>query len=103
MARKVTAHPERCFNALIIPGKLILRLITHAFVKALRRFVDRAHFEDDAKDSGHDGAFFEPLEKLASNAFSSKTGSHREEIQVRVIVAITHDPKTDDTLVNSRD
>jgi hypothetical protein len=62
-------------------------------IKELGSFVPRAHFESDLEYARDDSAFLEPLEKLASDAGSSIRRSHRKKVQVRVVVAVTHDCK----------
>src|SRR5262245_4510706 len=102
-ATQISAHPKRCFYALIVTGQLKERAITHALIKKLCSFVSRAHFQGDAEYARDDGAFFEPLEKLASDACSSVGRSHSQKVQMRVVVAVAHDRKTSDVFLNAGD
>src|SRR5262245_43641670 len=102
-AGQISAHPKRCFDALIVTGKLKERAITHALIKKLCSFVSRAHFQGDTEYARDDGAFLEPLKKLASHACSSVGRSHSQKVQVRVVVAVAHDRKTSDVFLNAGD
>jgi hypothetical protein len=102
-AGQISAHPKRCLYALIVTGKLKERAIAHALIKKLCSFVCRADFQGDAEYARDDGAFLEPLEKLASDACSSIGRSHSKKVQMRVVVAVAHDRKTSDVFVNAGD
>src|SRR5262245_7100250 len=102
-AGQISAHPKRGLYALIVTGKLKERAIAHALIKKLCSFVSRAHFQGDAEYPRDDGAFLEPLEKLASHACSSVGRSHSQKVQMRVVVAVAHDRKTSDVIVNAGD
>jgi hypothetical protein len=88
---------------LIVAGKLNQRAIAHALIEELGSFVLRAHFQGDAEYAGYDGAFLEPLEKLASDACSSIRRSHGEKVQVRVVVSVAHDRKPGNVIVTTCD
>ena len=69
------------------------RAIPRAFVKSwVPSFL--AHFE--ANSPRDDRAFLEPLEKLARNPYSSLGRRDREEVKVRIVIAVTHDRKPND-------
>jgi hypothetical protein len=53
---------------LVVAGKVNEGAIAHALIEELGSFVLRAHFQGDAEYARYDGAFLEPLEKLASDA-----------------------------------
>jgi hypothetical protein len=53
---------------LVVAGKLNERAIAHSLIEELRSIVQGAHFQGDAEYARYDGAFLEPLEKLASDA-----------------------------------
>ena len=92
-AGQISAHAKRCLNTLIVAGKLKQYAVTHLTIKELGFFIARAHFEIDVKYACYDGAFFEPLKQLAADAVSSIGRSDSEKVQVRVVVAVTHDGK----------
>src|SRR5215510_6837473 len=98
---QISAHPKRCLYALIVTGKLKERAIAHALIKKLCSFVSRAHFQGVGEYARDDGAFLEPLKKLASHACSSVGRSHSQKVQVRVVVAVAHDRKTGDVFLNA--
>ena len=100
---QISAHPKRRLYALIVTGELKERAITHALIKKLCSFVSRADFQGDAEYARDDGAFLEPLKKLASHTRSSVGRSHRQKVQMRIVVAIAHDRKTSDVFVNAGD
>src|SRR5215510_220951 len=100
---QISAHPKRCFYALIVAGELKERAIAHALIKKLCSFVLRAHFQGDAEYACDDGAFLEPLKKLASDPCSSVGRSHSQKVQMRVVVAVAHDRKTSDVFLNASD
>src|SRR5215475_2501617 len=102
-AGQISAHPKRGLYALIVTGKLKERAIAHALIKKLCSFVSRAHFQGDAEYARDDGAFLEPLKKLAAHACSSIGRSHRQKVQMRVIVAVAHDRKTGDVFLDAGD
>src|SRR5215831_17283480 len=102
-AGQISAHPKRRLYALIVTGKLKERAIAHAPIKKLCSFVSRADFQGDAEYACDDGAFLEPLKKLASDACSSVGRSHRQKVQMRVVAAVAHDRKTSDGFVNAGD
>ena len=102
-AGQISAHPKRRLYALIVTGELKKRAITHALIKKLCSFVSRADFQGDAEYARDDGAFLEPLKKLASHTRSSVGRSHRQKVQMRVVVAVAHDRKTSDVFVNAGD
>ena len=56
------------------------RAIAHALIEGLCSWVPRTHFQGDGEYARYDGAFLEPLNKLASNAESSVGRSDSEEI-----------------------
>jgi hypothetical protein len=53
---------------LVVAGKVHERVIAHTLIEELGSFVPRAHFQGDAEYARYDGAFLEPLKKLASDA-----------------------------------
>jgi hypothetical protein len=53
---------------LVVAGKVNERAIAQTLIEELCSFVPRAHFQGDAEYPRYDGAFLEPLEKLASDA-----------------------------------
>jgi len=79
------------------------RAIAQALIEELGSFVLRAHFQGDVEYARHDGAFLEPLEKLASDACSSIGRSHGEEVQVCVVVSVAHDRKPGNLIVITGD
>jgi hypothetical protein len=88
---------------LVVAGKVNERAIAHTLIEELGSFIPGAYFQRDAEYARYDGAFLEPLKKLASDAQSSKGRSHSEKVQVCVVVAITHDRKPGNFLVNACD
>ena len=101
--RQLSAHPKRCLDTLVIAGKVNEGTITHTLVEELGSFVPRAHFQGDAEYSRYNGAFLEPLKKLASDACSSIGRSHCQKVQVCVVVSVTHDRKPSNVIVNACD
>src|SRR5262245_12225095 len=101
--RQISAHPKRCLNTLVVTGKVNEDAITHTLIEELSPFVSRAHFQGDAEYSRYDGAFLEPLKKLASDACSSIGRSHSEKVQVCVVVSVAHDCKPSNVMVNPCD
>jgi len=79
------------------------RAIAHTLIKEMGSFVPRAHFQGNAEYARDDGAFFEPLEKLASDACSSIRRSHSEKVQVCVVISVAHDRKPGNVTVNACD
>jgi len=53
---------------LIVAGKVSERAIAHTLIEKLGSFVPGAHLQADAEHASYDGAFLEPLKKLASDA-----------------------------------
>jgi hypothetical protein len=102
-ARQIPAHPKRCLNTLVVAGKVSERAIPHTPIEELCSFVPRAHFQIDLEYARYDGAFLEPLEKLAPEPCSSIGRSHGEKVQVRVVVSVAHDRKPGNVTVNARD
>ena len=102
-ARQVSAHAKRCLDTLVVAGELNEGAIAHALIKEPGPLVFLAHFQGDAEYARDDGAFFEPLEQLPSDARPSIRRSHGEKIQVRVIVAVAHDRETGNVPANTRD
>jgi hypothetical protein len=92
-ARQISTHAERRLAALVVAGKMTERAIAQTLIKELGSFVLRAHFERDPEYARYDGAFLEPLEKLASDAGSSVGRSHGEKVQVCVVISVTHNCK----------
>jgi hypothetical protein len=101
LAGQISAHPKRCLYALVVTGKLKESAITHALIKKLCSFVPRAHFQGDVEYARDDGAFFEPLKQLASDACSSVGRRHSQEVQMCVVVAVAHDREPRDVFVNT--
>ena len=101
--RQLSAHPKRCLDTLVIAGKVNEGAITHTLVEELGSFVPRAHFQGDAEYARYDGAFLEPLKKLASDACSSIGRSHSQKVQVCVVVSVAHDRKPSNVIVNACD
>ena len=102
-ARQISAHAQCCLNTLVVTGKVNEHAIAHALIEELGSFVPGAHFQSDAEYARYNGAFLEPIEQLASDACSSIRGSHREKIQVRVVVSVAHDRKPRNVIVNACD
>src|SRR5262245_35683112 len=102
-AGQISAYPKRRLYALIVTGELKERSITHALIKKLCSFVSCADFQGDAEYVCDDGAFLELLKKLVSDIRSSVGRSHRQKVQMRVVVAVAHDRKTSDVFVNAGD
>ena len=102
-ARQISAHADRCLTALVVAGKVTERAIAQTLIKELRPFVPGTHFQGDPEYARDDGAFLEPLEKLASDAGSSIGWSHREKIQVCVVIFIAHDSKPGNFFADTSD
>jgi len=88
---------------LVVTGKVNERTIAHTLIEEVGSFVLGAHFQGDAEYARYDGAFLEPLKKLASDACSSIGRSHSEKVQVCVVVSVAHDRKPSNVLVNACD
>ncbi|HYT54869.1 MAG TPA: hypothetical protein VEQ38_09160 [Verrucomicrobiae bacterium] len=67
-ARQISAHPERCLNTLVVAGKVNEHAVAHTLIEELSSFIPGAYFQSDAEYARYDGAFLEPLKKLASDA-----------------------------------
>jgi hypothetical protein len=79
------------------------RAIAQTLIKELGSFVPLPHFQGDVEYARYDGAFLEPLKKLASDARSSIRRSHREKVQVCNVVSVAHDRKANNFTVNACD
>jgi hypothetical protein len=101
--RQISGHPERGLNTLVVAGKLSERAIAQTLVEELGSLVPGPHFQGDPEYACDDGAFLEPLEKLAPDACPSIPRNHREKVQVRVVIAVAHDRKPGNPIVNARD
>jgi hypothetical protein len=102
-ARQISAHAERRLAALVVAGKMTERAIAQTLIKELSAFVPRAHFEGDPEYAPDDSAFLQPLEKLASDAGSSIRRSHREKVQVCIVISVTHDCKPGNFFADTSD
>ena len=102
-ARQISAHAERCLNTLVVTGKVSEHVIAHTLIEELCSFVPGAHFQVDVEYAGYEGAFLEPLEELATDTFASIRRSHGEQVQVRGVVSVAHDPKPRNPIVNACD
>jgi len=67
-ARQIPAHAERCLNTLVVAGKVNEHAIAHTLIEKLGSSIPGAYFQRDAEYARYDGAFLEPLKKLASDA-----------------------------------
>jgi hypothetical protein len=97
------AHALRRLNPLVVTGKVNEGAIAHAPIEELRSLVAGANFQGYPEYARYDGAFLEPLKKLASDPCSSIRRSHSEKIQVCDVVSVAHDPKARNVIVNARD
>src|ERR1044071_8790773 len=103
LAAKIATHAQGCFDTLIVTGKLKQSAITHALVETLCALVARAHFQRDVKRAADPRAFFEPFEKSTADTETAVAWRHREQIQMRVVVAIAHDREASDALTDARE
>jgi hypothetical protein len=77
------------------------RAIAHTLIEEPGFFVLRAHFEGNGEYARYHGAFFEPLEKSASDAGSSIGRRHGKKVQVCVVVSVPHNRKPNNVLANA--
>jgi hypothetical protein len=99
--RQIPPHPERGLGSLIITRNEIQPVITHPLIELLGRTVAFSNLQGDAKNSRHRGTLLEPLQKLLSNAEVPVWWRDGEQVQMRVVLAVTHDGKADNS-VSSR-
>lgn len=95
-ARRTTyfpLHTQRCLHALIITGNVIKRVIAHSLIEEPGAIVAGAYLQCDAGDAGNNRTLFEPLKKLSSATQAPVWRNHSKEVQVRPIIAVTHDSK----------
>jgi len=100
--RQIPPHPERGLGSLIITGNEIQPVITHPLIELLGRTVAFSNLQGDAKNSRHRGTLLEPLQKLLSNAEAPVWWRDGEQVQMRVVVAVTHDGKADNPSLKPR-
>jgi hypothetical protein len=88
---------------LVVAGKANERAVAHTLIEKLGSLVPRAHLEGYTEYARYNGAFLEPLKKLASDTRASIRRRHREKVQVCVVVAVAHDRKPGIVPVNACD
>jgi len=53
---------------LVVAGKVNEHAVAHTLIEELSSFIPGAYFQSDVEYARYDGAFLEPLKKLASDA-----------------------------------
>src|SRR6476646_1657713 len=100
--RQIPPHSERGLSSFIVARNEIQPVITHPLIELLRATIVFSNLQGNAKSSRHRCTLLQPVEKLLSNAEPSVWRRHGKQIQMRVVVAVTHDGKADNSSLKPR-
>ena len=93
--QQILGHPHARLDAAVVAGQQSASGIAEAAVERARRPLGEARLEVDLPDAGDPRRGFEPGDQSAADAARGHARAHREQQQVRLVVAVLHDAEAD--------